>query len=403
MKTNARLLAVATLTSFVHAAPAFACFETDTTPRPWVWFTSATSAYVTIEGLVVKTGGVNVGDYCAAGLGHSGTLFTGVTGLQIYDDADPDGGPLVIAELAFAANATTTGDLATAEPGSTWQGFHSTVSGLVAQGTPVALRFDLTFPASTTYQDILDELQGDDLVGFDDATAGGNLAGVPDTEPLLGTGELPYCYDDVVQPGEVCDGLSDMGCTPGDSCVDCSVCITGNPAATCKAGILRSVAYAERSQLKCWAAGARQGMAASGACLADVVTAQDLWLKYVPSCPQTLPPDSTVQTWIDTVGTDLAPIIALGGTTGAWKCAQQKFKAASFRAVGNAKCYSKAYRLNTTVDPVCLTKVDTKYQAKIAKAELPGLCDAGNVGNATAIANRADQFVSDILLNISPP
>jgi hypothetical protein len=404
MKNKARLIAIATLAALANATPAFACFETDTTPRPWVWFTSATTAYVTVEGLVVKTGGVNAGDYCAAGLGHSGMLFTAVTGLQVYDDPDPDGGPLLIAELPFATNATTTSDLATAVPGSTWQGFHSTVSGLgVAQGTPIALRFDVTFPASTTYQDILDELQGSDLVAFDDANAAGNLAGVPDTEEMLGTGELPYCYDDVVQPGEVCDGLSDMGCTPGDSCVDCSVCITGNPAATCKAGILRSLAYAERSQLKCWAAGARQGLAAAGPCLADVNTAQMLWLKYVPSCPQTLPPDSTVQTWIDSLGTDLASIIVLGGNTDAWKCAQQKFKAASFRAVGNAKCYSKAYRLNTTVDPVCLTKVDTKYQGKIAKAELPGLCDAGNVGNSTAIANRADQFVNDMLLNISPP
>ncbi len=406
MNITASRFAAATLVAFANAEPASACFETDTTVRPWVWFTSTTTAYVAIEGLVVKSGGLGITDFCGVGLGHSNTLFTGVTDLDVLDDADPAGGPLAIPEFAFSANGTTTTDFTTAAPSQTWQGFHSAVGGTVAQGTYVALRFEVQFPASTTYQDILEELQGSDIVGFDDANAIGDLAGIPEQEPIVGSGELPYCYDDIHQmPEEICDGASNMGCPVGDSCVECSVCVTGNPANRCKSEILKSIANVERSQLKCWAAGARAGLAADTNCINDVITAALLWTKYVPSCPQTLPADPVVQGWIDSMGTDLQPIIALGddSPTGEWKCAQQKFKAASFRAVGNAKCYSKAYRLNTTVDPLCLTKVDMKYQDKIARAELPGVCDPVNVGNTTAIANRADQFVSDILLNIPPP
>jgi hypothetical protein len=196
-----------------------------------------------------------------------------------------------------------------------------------------------------------------------------------------------------------------MNCPVGDSCIECSVCLTGNPANACKSGILKSLAYAERSQLKCWAAGAKVGTVANGMCISDVLTAADYWLKYVPSCPQTLPASGTVQVWLDSLGQDLALLLPLGDDVpqGEWKCAYQKFKAASFRAVGTAKCYSKAYHNNTVVDPLCLTKVDTKYQSKFAKAELPGLCDPANVGNATPVANRADQFVNDILLGIPPP
>jgi len=406
MRPTACRIVVATLLTFVNASPAAACFETDTTPRPWVWFTGTNTAYIAIEGLVVKSGGVGVGDYCAAAIGHSGTVITGVSGLQILDDADPDGGPLPITNLPFGANATTNADLAAAEPGLTWHGFHSTVGGAVAQGTAVALVFDVTVAPASTYQDIMDELQGEAVVGFDDATITGSLAGTLEQDPIIGAAELPYCYDDVVQsPGEICDGASNLGCPGTDSCVDCSVCLVGNPANRCKADILRSLAYVERSQLKCWSAGAKVGTGPPVGCIPSVITAQALWLKYVPSCPQTLPADPTVQVWLDSLGADLAPLIPLGDDTpaGEFKCASQKFKAASFRAVGAAKCYSKAYKLNTVVDPLCLSKVDTKYQSKFAKAELPGLCDPLNVGNATPVANRADQFVTDMLLGIPPP
>jgi hypothetical protein len=405
MRTTNRSLAIATLAFLASVAPAVACFETDTTPRPWLWLTSTTTANVAIEGLVAQAGGINSGNYCAVALGHSGTLITAVSALSVVDDADPNGGPVPIGGLSFTTNATTTGEVALAEPGTTWQAFHSPVGFTIPAGTSVAPIFSVSFPASTTYQDLMEELQGDGLVAFDDATAGGNLAGSLEVEPILGASDLPYCYDDIPQPGEVCDGLSNMGCNVGDSCVDCSTCLPGNPANACKSSILKSIAYSERSQLKCWAAGAKVGLPADNMCIQDVNSASLLWMKYVPSCPQTLPPAPAVQGWIDSLGQDLALLLPLGTNAppGSFKCTQQKFKAASFLAVGKAKCYSKAYRYNTAVDPLCLSKVDTKYAAKFAKAELPGLCDPANTGNATPVATRADQFVTDIVTNIPPP
>lgn len=106
---------------------------------------------------------------------------------------------------------------------------------------------------------------------------------------------------------------------------------------------------------------------------------------------------------MDGLGVALVPVLPLGANTGAYKCAANKFKAASLKAVTRTKCYSKAIQLGQPVDPLCLSRSDSKYQNKFARAELPGLCDPGNLGNATTVANLVDQFVSDILLAIPPP
>ena len=105
---------IAALAALATAGPARACFDVDTSPNPFIWFTSATTAQVAIEGAVVKAAGLSIGDYCAVGLGHSGTLITGVTALAVMDDADPGAGPVPIAGLSFTSNATTTTDFGTA-------------------------------------------------------------------------------------------------------------------------------------------------------------------------------------------------------------------------------------------------------------------------------------------------
>jgi len=72
--------------------------------------------------------------------------------------------------------------------------------------------------------------------------------------------------------------------------------------------------------------------------------------------------------------------------------------------VNTLKCYSKAYLHNTTVDPVCLTKVDTKFNDAFARAETPGFCALN--GNAGAVAALVDAFVTDGMngvVDIIPP
>src|SRR5436853_1613695 len=156
------------------AVPVFACFDVDTPPTATIRFTSPTSAELIVTGLVVKTGGVNVGDYCAAGLGYSSVILT--VGAPTVVDAGDDP-PTPQPEFAFSANATTEADIAALTPGPTWRGFHSALSGPVSAGSPADLAFTITFSSGTTYSDIETELAANGLITTDDATPGGNLAG----------------------------------------------------------------------------------------------------------------------------------------------------------------------------------------------------------------------------------
>jgi hypothetical protein len=401
---NRRAVAVLAILATLIAAPARACFDVDTSPNPYIWFTSATTVQLAIEGATVKAAGLTIGDYCAVGLGHSGTLITGVTALAVMDDADPTGSPTPIAGFAFGTNPTTTADFGTAAPSSTWQGFHSAVSAAIPGSTYVALVFTITVPAGTTYADIIDELQGFGFLGSDDANAGGNLQNTNQgIDGIVGVTELPECFDDVIQPGEVCDGASEMGCSPGDTCVDCSACVTAGLAESCKSKLIRDVSNNLKKKLKCYAKRAKQGLAVDPLCLSAVLDLSVIWPKYTQSCPQTFPTPGSITTYVDTLGSDLATTIAPLGTPGPeTKCAANKFKAASYRAVGKIKCHSKALASNVPVSPTCLTTVEAKYTQKYNSAENVG-CAVGNTGNSPAIEGFVDTFVSPDLVGSIPP
>ena len=383
----------------LSAVPTWACFDVDSPPTATIRFTSPTSAELTVTGLVVKTGGVNVGDYCAAGLGYSSVILT-VGAPTVVDAADDP--PTPQPEFAFSANATTEADIAALTPGPTWRGFHSGLSGSVAAGSPADLAFMITFASGTTYTDLETELAANGLVTTDDATAGGNLAGTTqNVEAISALTELPDCYNDVLDAGEVCDAASNLGCAPGTVCAQCTQCVVQNLPNRCKSTTLTFIANADKSRLKCYAKAAKAGLAVDPNCL---TLYQNLisfaWIKLganLASCPlfPSYPTSIAVDTLIDGLSTNLVTAFPLGGTAGAWKCASKKFKAASLRSVNTLKCWSKAYQHNLPVDPNCLTKVDLKYNQAFARAEAPLLCDPGNVGNAAPVATLIDNFVTD--------
>jgi hypothetical protein len=402
----ATALAVTALASLVAAGPARACFDVDTTPSPWIYFTSATTAEVALTGATVPSLGLSIGQYCAAGLGHSNALITGITALAIEDDPDPAGSPLPIAGFAFATNATTTSDLGTASPGQTWQGFHTQVTSAVPGLTSVVLRFSITVPGGTTYTQIIDELQDFSFLGVDDANAAGNLLNTNQNfEGIAGAADLPECYDDVIQPGEICDGASDMGCI-GTSCVDCSACVPTGQAEDCKSQLIKASGTNAKKQINCYAKAAKQSMSPLPTCTPPIEQFLDLIVnqKFIPFCPQAIPPSTTVTGWITTLNNNLAGIITPLGVVGPQtKCASKKFKAASFRAVAKAKCYAKAYATLQVVNPACLATADSKFMTKYTAAENLG-CDPGNVGNAAAIGAAVDQYViTDLVGGVPPP
>ena len=383
----------------LSVVPALACFDVDSPPTATIRFTSPTSAELIVSGLVVKAGGLNAGDYCAAGLGYSNVILT-VGAPTVVDAADDP--PTPAPEYAFSANATTLADIAALTPGPTWSGFHSALTGPVAAGDPADLAFTITFPGGTTYTDLETELAANGLVTTDDATAGGNLAGTTQhVEAISALSELPDCYNDVLDAGEVCDAASNLGCTPGNVCAQCSQCVAQNLPNKCKSTTLTSIANTDKSRLKCYAKAAKAGLSVDPNCLTNYQQLITIaWFKLganLLSCPlfPSYPTSTAVDNLVDGLNGNLATAFTLGGTSGAWKCASNKFKAASLRAVNTLKCWAKAYQHNTSVDPNCLTKVDLKYNQAFARAEAPLQCDPGNVGNAGSVATLVDDFVTD--------
>lgn len=385
----------------VSVVPSFACFDVDSPPTATIRFTSPTTAELIVAGLVVKTGGLNPGDYCAAGLGHSGAVISAVGAPSVVDaDDDP---PTPAPEFAFSGNVTTTADVVALVPTTpAWSGFHTAVSGAVAAGNPADLAFTITFPINTTYGDLETELAASGIVVTDDATAGGNLAGTTQqVEAITALTELPDCYNDVIDAGEVCDAASNLGCSIGMVCAQCSQCVAQNLPNKCKSTTLGFIGKTDKARLKCYAKAAKTGQAVDPNCLvpyAQLVTFA--WIKLgasVPQCPlfPSYPTSTAVDALIDGLSANLVTAFTLGGTPGAWKCAANKFKAASVRSVNTLKCYAKAYQHNVPVSPTCLTSVALKYNQAFARAEAPAQCDPGNVGNAAAVATLIDDFVSD--------
>jgi hypothetical protein len=182
--------------------------------------------------------------------------------------------------------------------------------------------------------------------------------------------------------------------------------VTTGQAENCKSQLIKISGTNAKKQLKCYAQAAKQSLSPLPTCtppieqfLTDAVN-----LKFIPFCPQVIPPAVTVTGWISTLNTNLAGIITPLGIVGPQtKCASKKFKAASFRAVAKAKCYSKAYATLQPVNPACLATADTKFMTKYTAAENLG-CDPGNVGNAAAIGAAVDQYViTDLVGGVPPP
>lgn len=400
--------AIAALSAVVLSArPVVACFEVDAPLTGTVRFTSATTAEVALDGLVAKTGGLAITDYCAVGFGHSGTLITSVSALAVTDGDDP---PLPLTEFAFTGNGTTTAAMTSLVPTTTWSGFHTGISAPVAGGTATQMVFTIAFPGGTTYADLETELAAVGLTASDDADTVGNLlATAQEIEAVSALTELPDCFNGVIDAGEVCDQDNNLGCSVGFVCDQCTQCVAQNNPNRCKSLALSGVAKAQKQRLKCYAKAAKAGQPVNPACLLPYASMIDfLWQKCQQSvtlCPLFggWPSSLTVDNQVDGLSASLVTALPLGGTTGSWKCAANKFKASSLRAVNKIKCYAKARKSNLPVNPLCLSQVDTKFSQAFARAEAPLQCDPGNFGNAASVGSTIDSYVTTLESSITPP
>ena len=77
------------------------------------------------------------------------------------------------------------------------------------------------------------------------------------------------------------------------------------------------------------------------------------------------------------------------------QCAASKQKAAAKKLSDKVKCHGVAIKKGVAVDPACLTKAETKFDAAFAKAELKGGC--ATTGDAAAVEAFIDGVLSDLL------
>ena len=91
------------------------------------------------------------------------------------------------------------------------------------------------------------------------------------------------------------------------------------------------------------------------------------------------------------------------------KCTAGKIKCAGKKAAAILGCYSKALGKNLPVDPLCISKAETKFSdcyAKLETKEVPPKPDNSNVcvqpdGDAAAIENKVNAFQSSIVTSYS--
>ncbi len=97
--------------------------------------------------------------------------------------------------------------------------------------------------------------------------------------------------------------------------------------------------------------------------------------------------------------TVLCAAIEAGAIEGA-ACPSRKVKATGKKAEGKLKCHDKAATRGIAVDPLCLTKAETKFADAFARADATPPCFA--TGDAPAIEAAVDAFVDDLVTSLRP-
>jgi len=104
--------------------------------------------------------------------------------------------------------------------------------------------------------------------------------------------------------------------------------------------------------------------------------------------------DSAVGAFVDGLVATLRP------SQTASTCAAKKLDASRKKTSQKLKCHRKAVRDGTRVDVNCLTKADTRFLARFAKAE--ELPDCMTTGDAAGVEDTVDTLVADLVAALRP-
>lgn len=142
-------------------------------PDVWVTFHTPTRVWIVFHGYT--SFGTANGGFCACSLNQAGTILA-VRNVRFIDPTS--GSP--IPGFAFAPNSATGiafNGAAGAPPAAAFQGFFATVSQAIPQGLPIDIQFDVDVAAGTTLAQLAADLQGANVLGTDEGTSTGGLAG----------------------------------------------------------------------------------------------------------------------------------------------------------------------------------------------------------------------------------
>ncbi len=91
------------------------------------------------------------------------------------------------------------------------------------------------------------------------------------------------------------------------------------------------------------------------------------------------------------------PGTLLAGPTALERCKAAKIKAAGQKVLDKAKCQQRAILRSAGVDPVCLTKAETKFAAAMARADALG-CP----GKVASMETKVDACVTTLVESLNP-
>jgi hypothetical protein len=172
----------------------------------------------------------------------------------------------------------------------------------------------------------------------------------------------------------------------------------GPPAESCTGAKLKASGKAAGARVACHAKAAEKEIAADPACLAkaDTKLAAAFARAEAEGGCATIGDVGEIDVTLDSsVG---AFVAALRPVMTANRCAAAKLKATGKKAKTKLSCHAKATGRGLAVEPACLARAETRFEAAFAKAEARPPCLT--TGDAAAVESLVDDLVADAVAGI---
>src|SRR5689334_9221835 len=104
--------------------------------------------------------------------------------------------------------------------------------------------------------------------------------------------------------------------------------------------------------------------------------------------------ESAIESKVDTFVDNVRSIVNSSGP-GPNTCDSKKIAAAGKKAAAKEKCQAKAVAKGTSVDPLCISKAESKFSSAISKAETANQGPCTHTGQTASLESAVNAFVND--------